>query len=182
MAGYSLKSQQRDTMNDTSPSTDTIMAEISQFRQQQQSLILASSKDGKVLCSYAPFVVDDQGRFFLLLSGLAEHSANLYEHQSQQRNLSVLLIEDEQQARNIFARKRLSYQCKVVIWSREHPHWSSTIELLQEKFGSTVDVLAGLGDFKLYQLTPEQGNYVRGFGQAYELLDGTVPMLKTKSD
>ena len=137
---------------------DDLRKEIQLFRQQQKTLVLASQSENKEpLASYAPFIEDDQGRFFLLLSGLAAHSANLYYHQEQQNTLSVLLIEDEQAARNIFARKRLTYSCTVSIWSREHPQWQEKIVALKDKFGKTIEVLAGLGDFNLYCLTPQQG-------------------------
>lgn len=186
LPGYGLPSSRinniRVEMTNNTPTTEAIMAEIEHFRQQQKTLILAtSSSEHQSLASYAPFIEDENGCFYLLLSGLAEHSVNLRQHQSEGRSLSVLLIQDERDSRNLFARKRLSYQCNVEIWSREHPQWPVTIERLQEKFGKTIEVLAGLGDFQLYQLTPRQGNYVRGFGQAYELEDARVPMLKDKS-
>lgn len=169
-------------MKNDSLTVKDIMAEIADFRQQQKTLILAtSSSEQQPLASYAPFIEDNEGRFYLLLSALAEHSVNLHQHQSEQGRMSVLLIEDEHSCRNLFARKRLSYQCEVDIWSREHSQWQSIIKRLQEQFGKTIEVLAGLGDFKLYQLTPKQGNYVRGFGQAYELDDAKVPIFKDKS-
>ncbi len=43
-----------------------------------------------------------------------------------------------------------------------------------------LSVLSGLGDFNLYCLTPVDGNYVRGFGQAYELRDAKYPVLTTQ--
>ena len=161
-------------------SAEDLLEEIRCFRQQQKSLILASqSPDNHPLASYAPFIEDEQGNFYLLLSGLAGHSLNLQQHEKQQSTVSILLIEDEKTARNIFARKRLSYTCRVTSWSREHPLWQEKIDLLQEKFGKTIEVLAGLGDFTLYCLKPEAGQYVRGFGQAYELKDAQAPILIT---
>ena len=160
---------------------DDVLKEIQLFRQQQKTLMLASLSENKQpLASYAPFIEDNEGRFFLLLSGLAVHSANLQIHQQQHSTLSVMLIEDEQAARNIFARKRLTYSCSVSIWPRDHPQWQETILALQDKLGKTIEVLSSLGDFSLYCLTPQQGNYVRGFGQAYELLDAIEPVLPEK--
>lgn len=143
--------------------------EIKSFRQQQTLILASHSEENEPLASYAPFIEDETGCFFLLLSDLAHHSANLRHHKQQQDCVSVLLIEDEQNARNLFARKRLNYSCQVNIVSREQPQWQQKITMLQQKFGKTIDVLAGLEDFKLYCLTPQKGNYVRGFGQAYEL-------------
>ena len=142
------------------------------FFSQQQTLILASqSEENEPLASYAPFIENEESCFFLLLSNLAGHSANLHSHQEQQSLVSVLLIEDEQSARNIFARRRLSYSCRVNIWSRKHPQWQQTINTLQHKFGKTIEVLAHLEDFNIYCLSPQTGHYIRGFGQAYELHD-----------
>ncbi len=163
---------------------EMLLVEINQFRQQQKTLILASHSSGasqamQPLASYAPFIEDEAGHFYLFLSGLASHSVNLKCHQDEQSKLSVLLIEDEQASRNIFARKRLNYSCTVSIWPREHPQWQEKIDKFQEEFGKTIELLSGLGDFNLYCLTPAEGNYVRGFGQAYELKDAKHPILKT---
>lgn len=160
---------------------ESLCEEIKLFRQQQKTLILASqSPENQPLASYAPFIEDNEGCFYLLLSGLASHSINLQHHQSAQSMLSVLLIEDEQTARNLFARKRLNYSCQVTVWSRKHPQWQEKITLLKEKFGKTIEVLAGLGDFNLYCLRPIQGHYVRGFGQAYELEKALTPVFINK--
>lgn len=161
---------------------EELRKEINDFRQRQKTIQLASCAiNNEPLASYAPFVEDEEGNFYLLLSGLASHSANLQRHQAEQSRISVLLIEDEQTARNVFARKRLTYQCNVSVWSREHPQWQFIIDSLQKKLGKTITVLAGLGDFNLYCLIPEQGNYVRGFGQAYELRDAKIPVILNKS-
>jgi len=155
-----------------------LMDEIKLFRQSQQSLMLAScTSENDPLASYAPFVEDDSGCFYLLLSDIAAHSVNLRSHQTQNKQLSILLIEDEKKSRNIFARKRLSYNCMVSLYSRDDPVWQDIIDKLYDKFGKTIELLAGLSDFNLYCLNPCQGNYVRGFGQAYELKDAKVPVL-----
>ena len=155
--------------------------EVREFRQQHATLILSTcSEEQQTLASYAPFVEDDEGHFYLLLSGLASHSSNLRYHEKQNRPVSVLLIEDEQQTRNLFARKRLTYSCDVTVWTREHVQWDAIIEMMQKKLGKTIEVLAGLGDFNIYCLNPGKGNYVRGFGQAYELNQEHLPQLVKK--
>lgn len=152
------------------PSVDELQAEIEAFRQQQQTLMLASNnKAGYAQASYAPFVEDQKGHFYLLLSGLSSHSQNLQLHQQQQWPVSVMLIQDEKDSRNLFARKRLSYSCQVSILAREDSRWSDIIARMENKLGNTVKLLAGLSDFNLYRLQPQQGSYVRGFGQAFQL-------------
>ena len=164
---------------------EMILDEISLFRQTQKTLILATQtpSDSDIqlpLASYAPFIEDSEGNFYLFLSGLAHHSVNLKHHSDTQSQFSILLIEDEQSSRNLFARKRLNYSCTVSIWSRNHPKWQEKVDKFQETFGKTIEVLAGLGDFNLYCLTPSEGNYVRGFGQAYELKEGKEPVLRRR--
>lgn len=158
--------------------TDGMIAdEILQFRKQYRTLILSTcSESQQPLASYAPFIEDEQGNFYLLLSGLAEHSTNLKNHEKMHKPVSVLLIEDEQQARNHFARKRLSYSCSVAVYSRDALQWPVVIKQMQERLGKTIEVLSSLSDFSLYCLTPRKGNYVRGFGQAYEINESGLPI------
>ncbi|MCW8929840.1 MAG: hypothetical protein OQL19_06345 [Gammaproteobacteria bacterium] len=164
---------------------EMIIDEIKLFRQQQKTLILATQspvdvEPNQTLASYAPFIEDETGNFYLLLSGLASHSVNLKFHQNQESLLSILLIEDEQTSRNLFARKRLNYTCTVSIWPRDHSQWQEKIDQFKQRFGKTIDVLSSLGDFNLYCLIPMEGNYVRGFGQAYKLIDGKNPILRSQ--
>jgi len=152
------------------PSVEELQVEIEVFRQQQQTLMLASNNDaGLAEASYAPFVEDENGNFYLLLSELSSHSQNLQSHISQQMPVSVLLIQDEQDSRNLFARKRLGYSCDVHILAREDSIWQDIIKRMENKLGNTVKLLAGLDDFNLFGLQPQQGSYVRGFGQAFQL-------------
>ncbi len=162
-------------------SAEKIVDEIKEFRKNRQSLILSScSKINQPLASYAPFVDDKNGDFYLLLSDMALHSTNLKLHNQQKTMISILLIEDENKVRNIFARKRLTYNCSVSLCARDNENWNKIIKSLKHKFGNTIDLLASLNDFSLYCLKPHEGRYVRGFGQAYELKGG-VPRLLHKS-
>ena len=95
---------------------------------------------------------------------------NLQSH----KQLSILFIEDEQQCRNFFARKRLTYQCQAEVIARNHPDWQTVVTQLQNKLGKTVELLAGMDDFNLYCLQPLAGTYVRGFGQAYAINGNTI--------
>ncbi len=152
------------------PAADELQAEIDEFRQQQQTLMLATNSDAWLAeVSYAPFIEDEHGHFYLLLSGLSSHSQNLHSHILQQAPVSVMLIQDEQDSRNLFARKRLSYSCKVQLLVREDPRWQDIIGRMEKKLGKTVKLLAGLGDFSLFALQPQQGSYIRGFAQAFKL-------------
>ena len=43
------------------------------------------------------------------------------------------------------------------------------MSLFKRKFGKVFDVIRPLADFTLFRLTPDDGLYVRGFGQAFEV-------------
>ncbi len=165
-------------MTDKNPSEKQLIDEIARFREQQQSLILATTNSqGIPLSSTAPFIESDDRDFVLLLSDMAEHSQNLRHHEQSGTVAAVMLLEDEAQCRNIFARKRLSYECRVQIIDREQKQWQPIIEQLQQKFGKTIELLSSMGDFRLYVLSPQNGNYVKGFGQAYPLSTDGRPIL-----
>ncbi|QWF69740.1 pyridoxamine 5'-phosphate oxidase family protein [Methylomonas paludis] len=128
----------------------------------QKSLQLAtSSPDGNADISYAPFTLDDN-RFYIYVSALAKHTANML-HSGQ---AGVLIIQPEAEADNIFARRRLSFNCRVQEISKGLPDYARLLELMQQRFGNIIGLLSSLPDFHLLQLSPQTGLYVAGFGKA----------------
>lgn len=141
--------------------------ELDTLRSGCRSLILATADaNGTPQASPAPFIRDAQGRYHVLVSGLSPHTAHL----ASGRPAGILLVEDEADALQLFARKRLSHTCSVEEIARGTPDWESCLAQFGERFGSVVDVLRGLPDFRLFRLVPEAGRFVRGFGQAYRVL------------
>lgn len=153
------------------------MADSLSLEKQLQSLIdgcrtvilATASSDGLPNASYAPFV-DHDGSFYVLVSGLAKHTSNLlstgYCH--------ALFITDEKDTVNIFARKRLSYNCEAIVLeihsktsSDSETHRANTVlAKMEERFGPTIKMLRSLPDFRLIELKPSEGTLVLGFGQA----------------
>ena len=130
---------------------------------QQQTLLLASrSEQGGADISYAPYLREGQ-YFYVFVSELAKHTKNLLNHPQA----SVLFIEPEANARNLFARKRLTFDCQVLEISQTDPVYAQTLDAMANKFGEIVDVLRGLPDFHLLALTPKQGQFVAGFGKTF---------------
>ena len=151
-------------MSDT---PETILQESDQLREDFQTVLMATVNDqGEPEASYTPYLFLD-GRFYIFVSGLSAHTANL----SQAGKVSLLFIEDEDRARNLFARKRLSYQCRATAVARDDKRWGPVLDRFQEHFGATAVMLRQLPDFVLFELTPIRGNLVKGFGRAY-LLEG----------
>lgn len=141
------------------------------------TLTLATTNEGgEPHCSYAPFVRPENDGFYVLISALAQHTANL----KQQRRASVLIIEDEQSAEDIFARRRLSLDCSAKFIDRTTPQWAVVVDELKHRHGETVELLRELPDFSLVCLVPDAGTLVTGFAQATPLNADNSPLIRPR--
>ncbi|OBX04878.1 pyridoxamine 5'-phosphate oxidase [Gallibacterium salpingitidis] len=153
---------------------DRIGPEIQELKQKCKTLMLATvDAEGVPNVSYAPFALSETG-YHILISDIARHARNL----KQTGKVSVMLIEDEQEARKIFARRRLSFNAEVKIVPFESEEWFSGTKALQERHGDIVGELTQMADFTLFNLVPGEGLFVKGFGQAYKVgTEDTVGMV-----
>ncbi|EHD2240340.1 heme utilization protein HutZ [Vibrio vulnificus] len=139
--------------------------EIKEFRQECQTLQLATvDADGRPNVSYAPFVQNQEG-YFVLISKIARHARNLLENPQ----VSLMMIEDEEGAKQLFARKRLTFDAVASVIERDTQLWHQVITQMEERFGEIVSGLSQLEDFVLFNLKAERGLFVKGFGQAYQV-------------
>ena len=115
--------------------------------------------------SYSPSIMDESSNFYVHVSELASHTSNLRDSACA----SVLIIEDESTAENLFARKRVAYQCSALLIERHSKKWNSVVDKFEEKFGKIIGFLKTMEDFHLFKLIPKSGRLVLGFGQAYDL-------------
>lgn len=145
---------------------EKVQSEYEKFTEEFQSVIISTvSAQGIPNSSYAPYVMDDAKNIYIYVSGLASHTKNIYVNP----HVSVLFIEDEAQTNQIFARRRLSFDCTATLIERETEKWNEIVEQFQERFGQIIEVLRGLGDFRIFRLTPSEGRFVIGFGAAYHI-------------
>lgn len=152
---------------------DRLIPEIQDFRNQCQTLQLATL-DGQLPCaSYAPFAHTEAG-YFILISDIAQHGQNL----KTATAVSAMLIQDEASAKSLFARKRLSFNSNAQCIDKNSELGQQGIEALRERFGDMITQLSQLNDFNLYQLQPLQGRYVKGFGQAFDLMGEELNEIK----
>ena len=148
------------------------------FRAGFDSVILATSTPDAVPdASYAPAVLDNEQRCHVLVSQLAQHTKNLLAHPIA----SLLWIEDAEKARNPFARRRLVLQCDALEIERDSVGWNSMIERMENAHGNTVPLLASLGDFVMFRFDALQGNYVRGFAEAYAVNGNELAIAQRRS-
>ncbi|HFQ5404002.1 TPA: heme utilization protein HutZ [Vibrio vulnificus] len=139
--------------------------EIKEFRQERQTLQLATvDADGRPNVSYAPFVQNQEG-YFVLISKIARHARNLLDNPQ----VSLMMIEDEEGAKQLFARKRLTFDAVASVIERDTQLWHQVITQMEERFGEIVSGLSQLEDFVLFNLKAERGLFVKGFGQAYQV-------------
>jgi putative heme iron utilization protein len=161
------------------------MADSHSIEKQLQSLIdgcrtvilATASSDGLPNASYAPFV-DHDGSFYVLVSGLAKHTGNLLSTGC----CHALFITDEKDTVNVFARKRLSYNCDAIVVEihgktksdSEARRADAVLAKMEDRFGPTIKMLRSLPDFRLIELKPSDGTLVLGFGQAVPVYGRTL--------
>lgn len=139
--------------------------EIKKFRQERRTLQLATvDEEGRPNVSYAPFVQNQEG-YFVLISDIARHARNL----KANPQVSLMMIEDEESSKQLYARKRLTFDAQASVVERETELWTQVIGQMQERFGEIIDGLSQLQDFSLFNLKAENGLFVKGFGQAYQV-------------
>jgi heme iron utilization protein len=149
-------------------------AEYEKFPEQFTSIIISTvSKQGIPNASYAPFVMDDDKNIYIYVSGLATHTQNIHDHPV----VSVLFIDDEAKTKQIFARRRLNFDCSASLLVRETEKWQQIVDKFQLRFGELITTLRSLPDFRILQLTPNTGRFVIGFGAAYNIKGENINQL-----
>ncbi len=137
-----------------------------QFKASVKTLSLSTlTEAGRPNISFAPFIEDENGYFYLFLSQLASHTQDII----KKPMASILLMEDEQDSRQLFARQRITYQCDISIIDSDDSSYSDILDNFESAFGNIIPLLRNLPDFILFKLTPTEGRYVQGFGKAYHL-------------
>ncbi|MEM7061584.1 MAG: pyridoxamine 5'-phosphate oxidase family protein [Cyanobacteria bacterium P01_B01_bin.77] len=147
------------------------------FPEKFRSIVLSTaSAEGIPQASYAPFLIDADKSIYIYISGLSAHTANLKET----GRASVLLIEDEAETKEIFARRRLTYGCIAKALPRDTGQWQSLIGRFEQRFGHVVGLMKELPDFQLFQLRPQSGQFVIGFGAAYRVNASDLTQLEPR--
>lgn len=153
--------------------------EYEKFPTEFTSIMMSTvSQEGIPDASYAPFVIDDDKNIYIYVSGLATHTQNIHNHPF----VSVLFIEDEVKTKQIFARRRLNFNCTANLLERESEKWQQIVDKFQIRFGELISTLRSLPDFRIFQLTPKNGRFVIGFGAAYNISSDNINQLVLSKD
>ena len=158
---------------------ESIVAEAGEFLAAFRSLQMATvSANGIPDASYAPFVRIDDDAFYVNLSALSTHTGNIL----STPRVSILFLQSENDSKQLFARKRLSFDADAVLVARDSARWCQVMDLFANKFGDIVDLIRPLQDFSLFCLQPRSAVYVRGFAQAYPLEKTQLAQLRHIND
>ena len=127
---------------------------------------------------FVPFIRHD-GHFIIFTSHLSAHTRLLLSGGSAR----YMLVEDEANAQNIWARIRLSFEGELVEIQRENAEFDRLCDQLATAHGPVMDVIRSFTDFHLFQITPVSGRLVTGFAAAYAVSgpDFTIQAHLTKS-
>ena len=136
------------------------------------------SAAGEPEASYAPFVRAGDNAFHVCVSDLSRHTAHL----AATGRASVLLIEDESAAGQLFARRRLVFDCGAAQVGRDTARWRTVMDLFEHKFGEVARLIRPLRDFRLFALAPRRGRFVEGFARAFRIEGPALDALRRVND
>ncbi len=115
--------------------------------------------------TYAPFVIDEAKNIYIFVSKFSVHTYNL---QANAR-ASVMLIEDENKSKQIFARRRLTYSCNSTLVEKNSSEWEDIANKFDKRFGNIIYIFRNLPDFNIMKFAPYEGLFVMSFGEAYRI-------------
>lgn len=149
-----------------------------QLLQLQGCLSLATQTDqGDPLCSTAPYAWQAP-YFFILASTLAEHGPALQQAAQTQRTIAWMIVQDEHNSRQPYARTRLMLKGHVEQLNEStDQRYRTALDQLQQRHGEVVSVLSQLDDFSMFALNPKEGRWITGFGQAWRIDDAHLTQL-----
>lgn len=154
---------------------DEAMAFLGSFKTLQMA---TASAAGEPEASYAPFVRTGDNAFYICVSDLSRHTGHL----AATGRASVLIVEDESAAAQLFARRRLVFECDAEQVERGTERWHTMMDLFERKFGEVIGLIRPLADFRMFALSPRRGVFVKGFGQAYRIAGPALDALRKVND
>ncbi|EAL0032825.1 HugZ family heme oxygenase [Campylobacter upsaliensis] len=160
--------------------TSGVEKELKEFMLSFNSVCLATlNKNGEVVCSYAPFVSTQWGNF-IYISEVSEHFENI---KANPDNIETMFLEDESKAASVILRKRLRYRTKASFIERGEEFDRIYDEFERQTGGEGgIKTIRKMLDFHLVKLEFGKGRFVKGFGAAYDIENGTIKQVGAKSN
>lgn len=165
-------------MTNTKIDLDLVFNEYKSFPDKFDSMQMATiSKEGIPNASYAAYVKKDKD-FYIYISELSTHTQDIKET----GQVSVLFIENENHAKHLFARKRLTFHSEAFEISRDSDDFKETMNAFVTKFGKFITMLREVKDFHLYKIHPVSGTFVQGFGKAFSIKGDSLDQISHIND
>lgn len=131
------------------------------LKNQKSVMISSLNKHKKPEISYAPFIMKDN-KIYIYISKAANHYYNLIDN----KECSVMIIEDENDCKTIFARQRISFYCEA---NRLNEVDNSLFEAFKDIHGNEIMIVLKSLDFDMFKLSIKNGRVVKGFGEAFNI-------------
>ena len=135
------------------------------FAAAQTILMAAPGADGIPEMGVSP-VVWYAGEMFIYPSRLSAHVRALL----KAKRATFLVIEDEDRAQNIWARKRIKFNSELSEIDRKNEIFDVVCDAFASRHGPTMGLIRDFTDFHLLRLRPTDGVMVLGFAKAYQLV------------
>lgn len=134
-----------------------------QFMDKYKTAVISTKDElDNPFISYAPVVLHE-GKFYIYISKITDH----YKFIENNDLIHIMLIADETDSPNLFARERVRFQCTAENVGNDG--YEEVFAKFVAKHGAPMmGVLRGL-DLSLFELTPKEGRFVVGFGQAFDV-------------
>ena len=115
-------------------------------------------------------MIRHEGDFYIYPSHLSRHVRAVL----SSGKAAFLVIEDEESAQNIWARKRIKFDSEIIEIERQSDHFNLICDVFESAYGPTMGLIRNFSDFHLLRLRPLGGVMVLGFAQAYRLEGETL--------
>ena len=130
-----------------------------------KSFVITVTNNDHPDIGYAPYIYRDNF-FYIFSSELSSHIRLLI----NKKVGTFMLIKDERDTKNIWARVRMKFQAKVSIISRNVTEFQEITDIISIEHGNTINIIKQFKDFHLMKIIPTQGTIITGFGSAYNLI------------
>lgn len=124
-----------------------------------------STEDGLAEIGVSPFI-QQAGHIYIYASDLSAH----VRHLQSVPKATFMVISDESQSQNIWARHRLKFQATVSEVPRADERFETACDDIRSAHGPVMDLIRNFSDFHLFEITPKTGVFVSGFGAAFDVL------------
>lgn len=144
----------------------SVIKKIKEFMGEYRSVILTTVLNKKPILSYA-FLLTHNKKFYIYISSVAKHYHAIKQNPN---DIKVMWIEDESKATSPISRKRLIFDSKSR-FVKNKKEVNAVFNSYIKKFGDHggIALIKNMEDFFLVELKLEEGRYVQGFGQAYNV-------------